>query len=253
MNWPTCFLTALLFVLITGNGVVWAQATSNGVAPASMSLIDFNSPDAAKQVGPTKGVPASIITVDKTGISMSFPIQPAPHSGVIVTSAAGKPWDLSAYGHIEAKVTNLSDKTVLPFVMHVVNGAEGRNQELNTEAVDIPPGGTKVLTVYFGYQYGFEPSATFDATRITELYLFLYDTNQPHSFRIEELTAGGVAGEKPQFDPNTLSYKPQNGMILGQGAAFDPARQVEANGAQVTAGPDGGLAVNFTGGAEQVR
>ena len=106
MTSPSSFLIALLFALIAANGPVWAQTSSAGSAPASMPLIDFNSPDAAKQVGPTKGVPPTMFTVDKTGISMGFPIQPAPHSGVIVTSATGKPWDLSAYGHIEVKVTN---------------------------------------------------------------------------------------------------------------------------------------------------
>jgi beta-glucanase (GH16 family) len=243
------FLNAVLLILLTSDAMaVRGQAT--GTSADSMPLIDFSSPDAAKQVAPTKGVPASLIVVDKSGISMSFPIQPAPHSGVVVTSTTGKPWDLSAYGHVEVKVTNL-DKTDLPFVMHVVNGSEGRTQELNTEAVDIPAGETRTLTVYFGYQYGYEPSAAFNAASITEIYPFLYDTNQSHAFRIEELKAGGVPGEKPRIDPNTLAYRLPNGVILGQGVAFDVAKQAEAKGAQVSAGPNGTLAVDFAGGAEE--
>jgi len=234
---------AALLVLASGNRMA--------LASDPMPLIDFNSADAAKQVAPTKGVPPSLITVDKTGISMGFPVQPAPHSGVIVTAADGKPWNLSAYGHVEVKVTNTDNKTTLPFVMHVVNGTEGRTQELNAEAVNIPPGQTKLLTVYFGYQYGYEPSAAFNASNVTEIYLFLYDTNDSHSFRIEELKAGGVPGEKPVIDPNTLSYGPQNGVILGKGVNFDAAKQAEASGAKVSPGPDGSLAVNFTGGAQE--
>ena len=248
MNSFPRLLVTVLIVSVGGNLFVRAQETNADAA--AMPLIDFSSPNAQKQVGPTKGVPPSMITLDKTGISMGFPIQPAPHSGVIVTSVDGKPWNLSAYGHVSVKVTN-TDKTILPFVMHVVNGAEGRTQELNTEAIDIPPGETKVLTVYFGYQYGFEPSAAFDPTSITEIYLFLYDTTQPHGFRIEELKAGGVPGEKPVFDPDTLSSKPQNGIILGKGAMFDPAKQVEGGTAKVSSAPNDALTVNFTGGTEE--
>ena len=93
------FLT-LLFTVASGSRTAWAEGA--GKAPAPKLLIDFTSPDAGKQVAPSKGVPASIITVDKTGIAMSFPVQPAPHSGVHVTPATGTSWDLSAYGHIEA-------------------------------------------------------------------------------------------------------------------------------------------------------
>ncbi len=241
------FLT-LLFTVASGSRTAWAEGA--GKAPAPKLLIDFTSPDAGKQVAPSKGVPASIITVDKTGIAMSFPVQPAPHSGVHVTPATGTSWDLSAYGHIEAKVTNLGPKS-LPFVMHVVSDAEGWWVEENAEFIDVKPGDTKILTVYFGYQYGYEPSAAFNPKNIKELYIFLFDTNDPHSFRIEEIKAGGVAGEKPYFDPNTLSYKPRNGVILGQGATFDLAKQVDAAGVKIAAGPEGALAVTFAGGKEE--
>ena len=243
-----CLLAAAFFALAARNGALRADEGGNAIAPKL--LIDFASPDAGKQVTPTKGVPVSMITVDKTGIAMSFPIQPAPHSGVHVTPATGKTWDLSAYGHIEAKVTNTGVKS-LPFVMHVVDDTEDYWVETNTEFINVAPGETKVLTVYFGYQYGFEPSASFKSSNIKELYLFLFDTKDPQSFRIEELKVGGVPGEKPHFDPNTLSYKPKSGVILGQGVTFDLAKQVEANEAKVAAGMDGALVVDFAGGKEE--
>jgi beta-glucanase (GH16 family) len=223
-----------------------ADAPPSPSSAHELTLIDFSSPDAAKQVKPTKGVPASLVKVDKTGISMSFPIQPAPHTGVHVFSITGAPWDFSAYGHIEAKVAN-TGSTVLPMVMHVVTGSEGWWQEVNTEAVDIPPGQTRILTVYLGYQYGFEPSAEVHPNDVKELYLFLYDTNQPHSFCIEDLKAAGSASEKPAIDPNSVSEKPANGVILGPGATFNPSTQVEAQGAQVSPAADGALQANFTG------
>jgi len=238
-------LAILLLVIAGGTSVREAEAGENGLA--SKLLIDFDSPDAAKQVTPTKGVPASIITVDKTGISMGFPIQPAPHSGVYVTPATGTAWDLSAYGHIEAKVINTGEK-MLPFVMQVEDGHGGLD---NCEFVNVKPGETAVLKVIFGYQYGYEAGAPIKPSNIKQLYIFLWDTNDPHSFRIEELKAAGAPGEKPYIDPNTRSYKPANGVILGKGVAFDLSKQVDANGTQVAAGPDGALAVNFAGGKEE--
>ncbi len=195
---------------------------------------------------PSKGCPASLITVDKTGISLSFPIQPAPHTGVHVTPAKGTSWDLSAYGHVQAKVTNTGKKS-LPFVMHVVNGKEEPREEKNSEPFTIKPGETRNLTVYFGYQYGFEPSVSFDSSNVREIYMFIYDTADPHGFRVEELKAGGVPGEKPYIDPNALTYKPKDGVILGDGVNFDLARQSKADAAQVSLGPNGALAVTFSG------
>ena len=65
------------------------------------------------------------------------------------------------------------------------------------------------------------------------------------------MKAGGVSGEKPAIDPNTLSYKPQNGNILEKGITIDAAKQVEARGAKASPGPDGTLSVNFTGGTQE--
>ena len=240
-------LFAGLFALALGIDIVWAAAVGRATAPTPTTLIDFSAPDAGRQVAPTKGVPTSIMTVDKTGIAMHFPIQPAPHPGVYVTPATGTAWDLSAYGHVEAKVTNLGEKN-LPFVMQVEDGGGNLN---NLESITVKPGESKTLKVVFGYQYGYEAGAPINPSTIRELYIFLWDTADPHSFRIEELKAAGVPGEKPDIDPNTFSQKPKNGVILGTGALFDAARQVKAHGAQVVAGPDNALAVSFAGGQEE--
>jgi len=186
-------------------GITACLAEEPGGTPASnpMTLIDVASPDAGKQVTATKGIPSnSVITVDKTGIALSFaPQKPTDgkHPGVHVTPATGTTWDLSAYGHVEAKITNTSDKR-FDVVMHVVGEGDGFWQEKDFEFLGFNPGETKVLKVIFGYQKGFKPGPALKTSRIAEIYIFLWDKAQARAFRIEELKAAGMAGEKPDFD-----------------------------------------------------
>jgi hypothetical protein len=207
-----CFLAALFLVLVFGNGLAWAEESRSTIAPKP--LIDFTSPDAVKQVTATKGIPAnSVVTVDKTGISMSFPPQKptdGKHPGVHVTPATGKLWDLSAYGHVEAKITSTSDKQRFDVVMHVVDQGVGFWAERNMEAVSLQPGETKTLRVIFGYQKGFKSGPPLKASSVTEIYLYLWDKAQARSFRIEELKAAGPAGEKPVIDPKSPATQPSS-------------------------------------------
>ena len=122
-NSPFSSLTLLVAVLLLylSHGANSVRGQAVGGAPAEQALIDFNSPDASKQVALAKGVPAgSTISVDKTGIAVNFAaFQPgdADHPGFHVTPAPGTAWDLSAYGHVEVKVTNTCDRDI-KFVIH---------------------------------------------------------------------------------------------------------------------------------------
>ena len=194
----------LLFVFSFASGVVWAQ----NAATAEKPLIDFASPDAVKEVQPAKGVPVgSTVTVDKTGIVANFaPRQQgdADHPGFHVFPATGKFWDLSAYGHVEAKITNTGEQGLMA-VMHVSDEGDAYWSESKLEFVSIKPGETKTLKVIFGYQKGFQPGVSVKVDKIQEIFFFLYSSPLPHSFRIEELKAAGAAGERPIFDaPATL-------------------------------------------------
>ena len=196
-----CFFAAPLFVLASGSSVLWAEESGSGVA--EKTLIDFTSPDASKQVITAKGVPAcSVIMVDKTGVAVSFAsFQPgdADHPGIHVIPATGNSWDLAAYGHVEAKITNTGDKGI-KIVMHVVPTGGGFWTEKNQEALNIQPGETKVLKVVFGHLKGFKPGPAVNTSSIAEIFIFLYHSSMPHSFRIEDLKAAGTAGEKPVVD-----------------------------------------------------
>ena len=106
-DYPLSLLATLVLALASGGGVVSAEEPASATPPTPLALVDFNSSDAAKQVTATKGIPSnSVITVDKTGIALSFqPQQPTDgkHPGVHITPATGKVWDLSAYGTLRRR------------------------------------------------------------------------------------------------------------------------------------------------------
>jgi hypothetical protein len=207
-----CVLATLFVAIAYGNGAARAEETGSTIAPKT--LIDFASPDAVKQVTATKGIPEnSVVMVDKTGISLRFPPQKptdGKHPGVHVIPATGKSWDLSGYGHVEAKITNTSDKQRFDVVMHVVDQGVGYWTERNMEAIGLQPGETKTLKVIFGYQKGFKPGPALKASSVTEIYVYLWDKAQARSFRVEELKAAGPAGEKPVADQKSPTAQPSS-------------------------------------------
>jgi hypothetical protein len=189
-----------MLLLLISAGVSSVQGQAPDASPAGQALIDFNSPEAPKQVTLAKGVPAgSTISVDKTGITAHFTaFQPgdADHPGFHVTPATGTAWDLSAYGQVEAKVTNTSDRDI-KFVIHVVPTGEAYSAGSNQEYLQILPGETKTVKVIFGYSHGYKPVRPINSASISEIFIFLYHSSKPHSFRIDDLQAAGTPGEKP--------------------------------------------------------
>jgi hypothetical protein len=54
-----------------------------------------------------------------------------------------------------------------------------------------------VVKVIFGYSHGYQPTRPINSASISEIFIYLYHSIKPHTFRIEELKAAGTAGEKP--------------------------------------------------------
>ena len=205
-----CFLATLLLALACGNSMAWAAETGGISAPKAMPLINFAAPDAGKLVPFSKGTPeGSVCTVDKGGIAVEF----APwrkgdhdHPGIHVYPATGKFWDLSAYGHVEAKITN-TGVVGYNIEMTIVDEGSSYLWEKGVEFVTIEPGETKTLRNIFGYQKGYKPDKACKTDKITEIYFSLYNGLHKttfRSFRIEELNAAGSAGEKPVVDQQVV-------------------------------------------------
>jgi beta-glucanase (GH16 family) len=232
-----------LAIAFTGSAL---RADEPAAAPAPKPLIDITSPDAIKQIKPNYGEP--VFAIDKTGITVQLPTGKGNYAGIQVYPPGGAPtWDLTPYGHIEANITN-TGTTVIRFNIVVKGGSSGSPAQ-DAEIVGMKPGESKVVKCFFGYAWGFKPGPVLEPASINQIILFVGKTTVDQSFRVENLQAAGTAGEKPPFNPDNVVTVPPNGVILGQGATFDPAKQ--ATGLPVTAGPDGALALSFADGKEE--
>ncbi len=163
----------------------------------------------------------------KCGDGFSVTIQPGKETypGVHYVPKGG-PWDLSAFGHVEAQFANLGQKPIMLNLRIDGQTAEGEWAS-NTESVTIPPGEAKPAKVFFGYTYGGKPGAKLKTSAITKIVVFVNKSSEEQKFRINAIDAGGEAGEKPPVKPENVRVKPENGVIYGGAVTLDPA-QIEA-------------------------
>jgi beta-glucanase (GH16 family) len=239
-------LCAAAGLLILGSPLSRAQV--GGIAPKF--LVDPKSPAAASQITPGDNDHGqTTTTLGADGVTVNIAGGPAGYPGIRVKSETGSPWDLTPWGHVEAKITNLgADK--LSMGMRVDNQNDGSS--CNAEILSLQPGESKVIKVIFGYSYGFKKAFALDPGSVIQL-LFVANGKKeaPRSFRIEDLQASGSAGEQPPFDPSTFRVKPDNGAILGGAVKIDAAKQVIAkSGAKADLAPDGTLKIDFAGGSK---
>ncbi|MDA3875305.1 MAG: glycoside hydrolase family 16 protein [Kiritimatiellae bacterium] len=139
-------------------------------------------------------------------------------------------WDLSKYGHVEAQITNSSDRPLI-FNLRVDNEGDWRQQPWNIERKRILPGKSEAIRVIFGYQFGFNKGYALDSSAVSKLVVFLDKTDQPLEFRIDSIVASGLTGDTPPVDPQSIRHRPADGFLLGGGgASLDVSKQVRATG-----------------------
>ncbi len=229
--------------------LLWAAnafAQVGGIAPKF--LVDPNSPAATHQIAPTCDQVS--FTADKTGITVNVAGGTASYPGITVKSEAGTPWDLTPWGHVEAKVTNLGTEK-LSVGMRIDNLNDGNS--CNCEIVALAPGESKIVKVIYGYAYGYKPSFKLNPGSVLQV-LFVANGKKEatRSFRVEDLQASGSSGEQPPFDPSTFRVKPENGALLTKGAKVDAAKQIVAKAdAKGALAPDGSLQIDFAGGPQE--
>jgi beta-glucanase (GH16 family) len=201
-----------------------ATASMGYSADAQRPLIDLAAAGADAQFKPSsnqvsvagaQGAPGAVVT-----------IQPGKegYPGITLSPPEGK-WDLSDFGHIEARIANLSDKPI-SISLAVDNKPDGSQR--NTESTSVKPGETGSVKVIFGYGYNKKPSYALNPAEVQRLLFFTTETKAARSFRIESIHAGGPAGEKPPFDPSTVRVKPEKGVLFDGAAKIDAEKQLVA-------------------------
>ncbi len=187
----------------------------------------------------------------------SFTVTPRPEGGIDVKAAptkdgypglsfvpakGEKTWDFSPWGHVEAKLTNLGGKP-LSLSLRVDNNGNWKDSPWNCENLYLKPGESKVLKVFFGYQYGYQAGYQLDPGAVSQVLLFLNGKSaEERSFRMEDLMVAGASGEKPDSHQNA-AYKAHSGMLLGAGANERP--KLDAVGAVAHYQAQDAVAVSF--------
>ncbi|HWE02827.1 MAG TPA: glycoside hydrolase family 16 protein [Tepidisphaeraceae bacterium] len=244
------FVIAAAFALSLSCALV---AIAEGPASEGKSLLELTAgkPELAQRVAPS----SALVTVDAkknpAAAGLVVSIQPGKESfpGVAIKPENGPAWDLSTYGHVEVKVTNLGAGP-LALTLRVDNAGDWRTEPWNAEQSTIQAGETASLATTFGYSYGHKNGYKLNAAKVNQVLVFAGKSDAVQSFRIESLKAAGTAGEKLPVDPKAIRTKPAGGILLGDGVAIDVEKQVHADGARASleGGEKGGLLITFEDG-----
>jgi beta-glucanase (GH16 family) len=223
------------------------DAVSEVGAIAPRPLVDLSTSGVESKFAPSSAQVTVTPGTNPTGVIVTVQPGPADFPGVTLKPNGGTPWDLSPFGHIEARLTNLAARP-----MGIALRIDGANWQNNSGSITwIKPGETATAKVYFGYSYG-QKSEALNTSSLSEL-LFVAPKakDAPESFRIEWVQASGATGEVPPIDPDTVRITPKDGVLIGTGATpLDPARNLVHTGeatASLVESPAGqNLKIDFT-------
>ena len=186
------------------SAALFAALCSHAAAP--LSLLEAKTAPSSAQVSAASAAEGLTVTV-----------QPGDegYPGITLTPP-DKPWDLSAYGHVEAKVRNLGAKPVT-VCLRVDDDGDWKANPWNAENLYLQPNAVGTVKVIFGHSFGHKPAYKLKPAAITKLLLFAGKTKDaPTVFRVESLLADGPAGETPPVDPNSIRIAPPGGVLLSE-------------------------------------
>jgi len=216
---------ALLFV--AGISIGFLQAADPISATKALTVFDKDTKQV--QIKPSSAQVTSELSKDAAAPGLNITIKGGSegYPGIELSPPSGAKWDLSAFGHVEAKVTNLGTKKI-GIHLRIDDDGDWRDNPYNTESVYLDPGKSGTVTVIFGYSYGRNPSHPLKSAAVVRMLLFTGKTSDEQKIRLEAISATGPAGEKPPVDPASIRVKPTNGYLFGGGVAFDAGQQVTA-------------------------
>lgn len=200
-----------------------------------------------------KITPTAQASVTRTEKGLSITIAPGKegYPGITLAPESGL-LDLSAFGRIEAVVTNPSDKP-LGLNLRIDDDGNPNSNPWNAENITLKPNSTATLKLIFGHSYGFKRSHNLNSAKIARILIFTGKTDVQRTFTVDSLIATGQAGEKPPIDPNSIRTVPKDGLIVGPGVTIDPAKQITfSKPGSAAAQPTGALKLTFPAAANDV-
>lgn len=219
-------------VLMLLVGLVVLSVVSSSFAQETQKALIQITPELLDNVKPSN--PEVAATIDAGALVVTVQPGKADYPGISIEPANGEAWDLSAFGHVEATISNPSDKPLNVSLRLDNDGDWSKGQPTNTESANIPAKGTGKVTVIFGYQYGKKPGFKLNSSKVIRVLIFTGKAKEERSYRIESIVAAGPAGEKPPVNPASIRIKPQNGLILGGDLVVDAEKQVTVTSGKAT-------------------
>jgi beta-glucanase (GH16 family) len=132
--------------------------------------------------------------------------------GINLIPKSGK-WDLSAFGHVTAKIRNSSEKAI-SLSLRVDNAGNWQDNPWNTETVTLAPGETGIVTTIFGFAYGHKAGFALNPAAVVNLVIFTTKADVRESFELLSVEAGGPPHENPPVAPEDRRLKPENGVLF---------------------------------------
>ena len=179
------------------------------------------------------------------GIDVTVAKGVSGYPGFHIHPSSGSAWDLSPWGHVEAKITNTGSAAV-SVALRVDNAGDWRRNPWNTESAYLKPGETKIIRVIFGYQYGYNAGYPLKPSEVVNVLVFVSGkSDSERRFRVEDLQAAGSPGEKPPVNTGKISDEIENGIIAGAGAKLLTKTVIEAKECSAGFTPSGSVTVKF--------
>ena len=117
-------------------------------APASKALFDPNAEGAAKRIGPNgMAQPEVSYALAGNGIEVAIAANgTSSFPGIVIAPPA--PWDLSAFGHVEARITNLGAAPVR-LSLRVDDDGPWQSEPYSAEKISVKPGQSGTISTIF--------------------------------------------------------------------------------------------------------
>ncbi len=224
-------ITLRLALLLLAVSFALAPVARAQEAAKPLPLVDPAADGAAQRFIPTSNQVTVAPSEDPAapGLIITIAAGDEGYPGARLTPPGDK-WDLSAFGHVEAKLTN-TGKSGFTVALRVDNAGDWQKNPWNTEQIFLKPGATTTQRVIFGHAYGHKPGYKLNPAEVIGILIFTGKAKEEQSMRLEYLVAGGETGEKPQVAPKDVRIKPPGGVLLGATTKIDAEKQLGTKGA----------------------
>lgn len=198
-------LPLLIFVLMVraaGAGDETRQVLFDGNSTGAPQLLVPTSPQVS--VRPSKDV------TSQPGVEVTIKAGDAGYPGVTLAAKGGK-WNLGAFGHVEARISNTS-AAPMTVTLRVDNEGNWQDNPWNGENLYLAAGETGSVAVRFGYSWG-QPGFKLKPEAVSSLMIFTGKVDAEKSFRILSIEAAGTKGEGLLANPNAIRVRPSDGVL----------------------------------------